>query len=511
MAQLTRLVFLTGITGSQVNTALGYTAYNGSANPSGFLTSINSSQVTSALGYTPVSVSDTAAMAYIHLAKNESVTGKKKFTKQTTFSYNTSTVAPIFSTQTATQVVGVDGDNVVEEKRVFGGHGLNEVWGALGTAALPTALTLNTEVRADGAGGFDGTLWSSEAQAAWQYVATENWNGTSHGMTIYGNVTPNGSTTLTRSFSLNPDLSAGFAGWLSVGQFATSNTLGYPTASVRGISIDAPNNSASKSVIEMKATGNTTSVIGEIDFDNLSNSSTATYRTGIITVVPAGSTSGNLGGVMNLATKKDNGTTANGVVINQQQIVSFPNYTNNGGFFYGNSTGTLLQSAPITGIVKGNGSSSPTAAASSDVVSAITTAAVDNSKLANSGDNDLYATQLAGGSAKGNAVGGGGLLIPVNTTFSLFNGSMFFQAIHVPVGATLTGIKMVEATAGSYTASAYNGIGLYTVNAGTGLLTLVASSTNNGSQWTTGTSQISIPFFFNLCRYCGRVLRSGML
>jgi len=46
--------YLTGITSTQINTALGYTAYNGTTNPNGFLTSINSSQVISALGYTPV-------------------------------------------------------------------------------------------------------------------------------------------------------------------------------------------------------------------------------------------------------------------------------------------------------------------------------------------------------------------------------------------------------------------------------------------------------------------------
>ena len=39
---------------SDVSTALGYTPYNGTVNPSGFLTSITSGQITTALGYTPV-------------------------------------------------------------------------------------------------------------------------------------------------------------------------------------------------------------------------------------------------------------------------------------------------------------------------------------------------------------------------------------------------------------------------------------------------------------------------
>lgn len=44
--------YLTGITSSQVTSALGYTPYN-STNPSGYISGITSSNVTSALGYTP--------------------------------------------------------------------------------------------------------------------------------------------------------------------------------------------------------------------------------------------------------------------------------------------------------------------------------------------------------------------------------------------------------------------------------------------------------------------------
>lgn len=46
--------YLTGVTSAQINTALGYTPYNGTTNPNGFLTSVNSGQVTSALGFAPV-------------------------------------------------------------------------------------------------------------------------------------------------------------------------------------------------------------------------------------------------------------------------------------------------------------------------------------------------------------------------------------------------------------------------------------------------------------------------
>ena len=45
--------YITGISGSDVVTALGYTPYNATINPSGFISGISSSDVTTALGYTP--------------------------------------------------------------------------------------------------------------------------------------------------------------------------------------------------------------------------------------------------------------------------------------------------------------------------------------------------------------------------------------------------------------------------------------------------------------------------
>jgi hypothetical protein len=50
--------YLTGITSSQVITALGYAPYNGGANSNGYLTGITSSQVISALGFTPYSAAN---------------------------------------------------------------------------------------------------------------------------------------------------------------------------------------------------------------------------------------------------------------------------------------------------------------------------------------------------------------------------------------------------------------------------------------------------------------------
>lgn len=49
--------YITGITGTQVNTALGYTPYS-ATNPNGYINGINSSQVTTALGFTPYNSSN---------------------------------------------------------------------------------------------------------------------------------------------------------------------------------------------------------------------------------------------------------------------------------------------------------------------------------------------------------------------------------------------------------------------------------------------------------------------
>ena len=54
--------YITGITSSDVTTALGYTPYN-SSNPSGYISGITSLMVTTALGYTPVNPSSLATVA----------------------------------------------------------------------------------------------------------------------------------------------------------------------------------------------------------------------------------------------------------------------------------------------------------------------------------------------------------------------------------------------------------------------------------------------------------------
>lgn len=116
-----------------------------------------------------------------------------------------------------------------------------------------------------------------------------------------------------------------------------------------------------------------------------------------------------------------------------------------------------------------------TADPSSGELQKIDVGAIQGSPVSSS----LRAYQALGSAAIGETVGG---------TISILTGSVglpgqqaTFIPIWVPLAGTITGAKWLQLTQGVYTASNYNGIGLYTYNAGT--LTLVASSTDDGNIW----------------------------
>jgi len=66
---------------------------------------------------------------------------------------------------------------------------------------------------------------------------------------------------------------------------------------------------------------------------------------------------------------------------------------------------------------------------------------------------------------------------------SLVSQRMYMYACYLPTAQTITGVKWWAVNTGNYTASNYNGVGLYSYSGGT--LTLVASSTNDGNIWKT--------------------------
>jgi hypothetical protein len=80
------------------------------------------------------------------------------------------------------------------------------------------------------------------------------------------------------------------------------------------------------------------------------------------------------------------------------------------------------------------------------------------------------------------------------TSLTLTTGFVRYMAVYLPTPATLTGVKLLMRTKGSYTANNNNRVGLYSYSAGT--LTLVASSANDGTLWQTATSGtlFSVPF-----------------
>ena len=67
------------------------------------------------------------------------------------------------------------------------------------------------------------------------------------------------------------------------------------------------------------------------------------------------------------------------------------------------------------------------------------------------------------------------------THLALGAGTVAYQAVWLPQAAIITGVKWYQGTSGVYTASTYNGIGLYSYTGG--VMTLVASSTDDGLIW----------------------------
>lgn len=73
------------------------------------------------------------------------------------------------------------------------------------------------------------------------------------------------------------------------------------------------------------------------------------------------------------------------------------------------------------------------------------------------------------------------------TSNALSDGRCYFSPVYLSKAATITGVKWLQRVTGSYTADNENRVGLYTYSAGT--MTLVASSANDGTLWSTvGTS-----------------------
>lgn len=106
-------------------------------------------------------------------------------------------------------------------------------------------------------------------------------------------------------------------------------------------------------------------------------------------------------------------------------------------------------------------------------------------------DKDILAYQALGCNFKSGTVGQS--LFYANTSSSLVDGQIRYIATYLQKAETITGLKVYVRTAGSYTGDNNNRIGLYSYS--NGVLTLVASSANSSSLWTSAANAIqTIPF-----------------
>jgi hypothetical protein len=72
------------------------------------------------------------------------------------------------------------------------------------------------------------------------------------------------------------------------------------------------------------------------------------------------------------------------------------------------------------------------------------------------------------------------------TTSIMSNSTLLISLYYLPTAQTITGVKWAQTITGVYTANNYNGVALYSYSGGT--CTLVASSTNDGTIWSTGSA-----------------------
>lgn len=106
-------------------------------------------------------------------------------------------------------------------------------------------------------------------------------------------------------------------------------------------------------------------------------------------------------------------------------------------------------------------------------------------------ESDQLAFEALGSPIKAETVGQ--KLFYSNTSTALVDGQIKFTAVYLPAAATLTGIKVYVRVLGAYTGDNNNRIGLYSYSAG--VLTLVASSANNATLWTSAANAVqTIPF-----------------
>jgi hypothetical protein len=109
--------------------------------------------------------------------------------------------------------------------------------------------------------------------------------------------------------------------------------------------------------------------------------------------------------------------------------------------------------------------------------------------MANEGGRDYYLSVLIGmGSAIRALPCLGAPDIGATGSGTLTDAQIEVTAVWLPVAFNVTGVKWFQSTQGVYTGDQYNGVGVYGYNSATGTATLLASSANDATIWSTSGS-----------------------
>lgn len=152
---------------------------------------------------------------------------------------------------TAQQVIAPNdtGAIVREEIDAFGGIPALTFRRADGTRFAPTAVQSGEELGTVNAWGYGTTGYGTTGAARYSFFAAETWSDTAHGSKIVWSVTPNTTTTLTDSLTLNNNGTlVGIGGFTS-----TSPTLGIGYAVGAGGTVTQATNKATTVVLNTVA------------------------------------------------------------------------------------------------------------------------------------------------------------------------------------------------------------------------------------------------------------------
>jgi len=109
----------------------------------------------------------------------------------------------------------------------------------------------------------------------------------------------------------------------------------------------------------------------------------------------------------------------------------------------------------------------------------------------------LYGSNILAYQSLGSTIKGATLDLALNrasTTVSHGTSGRFqLTPIYIPAATTITGVKFMSAVQGVFTASTYNGIGLYSYNAGVG--TLITATADDATIWKQSANVVSSKAF----------------